>query len=92
MSLDTSFDNRTKKSCGKIMKRKLEREPMMSSVAGLMIGNRLLRRGTFHSPSMKSCLLGMEIAIFLFSLLTLCYVIVFLIGSIIMQLHDNIYK
>ena len=39
-------------------------EPMMSSVEGLMIGIRLLRRGALHSPSMKSCLLGIEIAIF----------------------------
>jgi len=40
---------------------------MMSWVAGLMIGIRLLWRGTFHSPSMNSCLLGTEMAIFLFA-------------------------
>jgi hypothetical protein len=42
---------------------------MMSWVEGLMMGIRLLRMGAFQSPLMNNCLVGIEISIFLLSLM-----------------------
>lgn len=53
----------TKKKKEEEEEEKVEQEPMICSVAGLMTGMRRLERGERHCPSMKRLRVGMVIAI-----------------------------